>query len=188
MPTEDVMFGQFCNCAEFLWILALLLNWVTLEYISSPSQHVTSFWPATPHMWQLRRHICNIGFCLHNHRPLSSESTHIDFSILHERRDGHSSQKLQLTKPFHSENTLGVHPLSSCRVSCFLEIRVYLLGKTSPSKCVLQLRNIAWSCTIIFITWYWIILGEGGCYIFRWLHLNMTKEWWSVFGIIIFSE
>ena len=36
MPTEDVMFGQFCNFAEFLRILALL-NWVTLEYISSPS-------------------------------------------------------------------------------------------------------------------------------------------------------
>ena len=38
-PTEEVMFGQFCNFAEFLRILALL-NWVTLEYIPSPSQHV----------------------------------------------------------------------------------------------------------------------------------------------------
>ena len=62
-------------------------------------------------MWQLRRHICNTGFCLHNHRPLSPESTHIDFSILHERRDGQKSQKPQLTKPIRSENTLGGSPI-----------------------------------------------------------------------------
>ena len=57
------------------------------------------------HMWQLRRHICNRWFCLHNHRPLTE--SWIDtyrFSILHVRRGG-------TTRNFTSRNDFTVGTL-----------------------------------------------------------------------------
>ena len=76
---------QFLHFAKYLGILSIL-NWVTLEYISSPCQHVMSFWPA-PHVTVEEAHLQQMILLTQS----STFEPWIDtyrFSILHVRRGG----------------------------------------------------------------------------------------------------